>query len=256
MRCRLCLKIIIHPSPKSKELQVCGTCNKPKMFTWNKVTQANITAFASIKRVTINGKRYYETPTGVYVSITNLLGDLPLPPGLVEWKEKVGNDVANYVMNSGAIRGTRLHNAVESYLSNESMLNLKQEYGVTAAGLFELMLPALNQIDNIRAIEQQIYSPTLEVAGTTDCVAEFGGILSIIDFKSSTRMKDKESIRNYMIQATFYAVAWQEITGQVIEQIVIIMASEDGKLEVFKANPVEYLGDLDEAIEKYKKGHT
>jgi hypothetical protein len=149
MRCRLCLKIIIHPSPKSKELQVCGTCKKPKMFTWNKVTQANITAFASIKRVTINGKRYYETPTGVYVSITNLLGDLPLPPGLVVWKEKVGNDVANYVMNSGAIRGTRLHNAVESYLSNESMLNLKQEYGVTAAGLFELMLLNGSNIINL-----------------------------------------------------------------------------------------------------------
>jgi genome maintenance exonuclease 1 len=206
-----------------------------------------------IKRVNVGGKRRYETPTGIYVSITTLLHSLPSSPGLAEWRERVGEDVANHMMTSGAIRGTRLHNAVEAYLSNKPMQNIKQEYGVTAAGLFELMQPELDHIDNIRAIEEQIYSAKLEIAGTTDCVAEFDGMLSIIDFKSSTWMKDEESIRDYLIQATFYSVAWEELTGQKIEQIVIIMASEDGMVKVFKSKPTEHMEKLKEAIEEYKR---
>ena len=206
-----------------------------------------------IKRVNIDGKRRYETPTGIYVSITTLLHSLPSSPGLAEWRERVGEDVANHMMTSGAIRGTKLHNAVEAYLSNKPMQNIKQEYGVTAAGLFELMQPELDHIDNIMAIEEQIYSAKLEIAGTTDCVAEFDGMLSIIDFKSSTWMKDEESIKDYLIQATFYSVAWEELTGQKIEQIVIIMASEDGKVKAFKSKPTEHMEKLKEAIEEYKR---
>ena len=115
------------------------------------------------------------------------------------------------------------------------------------------MQPELDHIDNIRAIEEQIYSAKLEIAGTTDCVAEFDGMLSIIDFKSSTWMKDEESIRDYLIQATFYSVAWEELTGQKIEQIVIIMASEDGMVKVFKSKPTEHMEKLKEAIEEYKR---
>ena len=206
-----------------------------------------------IKRVNVGGKRRYETPTGIYVSITTLLHSLPSSPGLAEWRERVGEDVANHMMTSGAIRGTKLHNAVEAYLSNKPMQNIKQEYGVTAAGLFELMQPELDHIDNIMAIEEQIYSAKLEIAGTTDCVAEFDGMLSIIDFKSSTWMKDEESIKDYLIQATFYSVAWEELTGQKIEQIVIIMASEDGKVKAFKSKPTEHIEKLNEAIEEYKR---
>nr|AIF19122.1 exonuclease [uncultured marine thaumarchaeote KM3_85_E11] len=206
----------------------------------------------SIKRITVDGKRHYQTPTGVYVSITETLRYMPLPPGLVEWKEKVGEDVANYKMREGGIRGTRLHNAVESYLSGKPMLNIKQEYGVTAAGLFEIMMPALNQIDNIMALEKPIYSTALEIAGTPDCVAEFGGVLSLIDFKSATRMKD--DIENWLIQTTFYSIAWEELTGQKIPQVVIILATEDGKLEVFKSNPMDHIQKLEKAIDYYKKG--
>ena len=206
-----------------------------------------------IKRVNIDGKRRYETPTGIYVSITTLLHSLPSSPGLAEWRERGGGDVANHMMTSGAIRGTKLHNAVEAYLSNKPMQNIKQEYGVTAAGLFELMQPELDHIDNIMAIEEQIYSAKLEIAGTTDCVAEFNDMLSIIDFKSSTWMKDEEYIKDYLIQATFYSVAWEELTGQKIEQIVIIMASEDGKVKAFKSKPTEHMEKLKEAIEEYKR---
>ena len=119
----------------------------------------------------------------------------------------MGDDVANYAMRLGGIRGTRMHNAVEAYLKNEPMQNMMQNYGVTTTGLFGLMQPALDNIDNIREIEQRLFSQKLEIAGTTDCVAEYDGVLSIIDFKSSTYMKNKDSMTDYFIQATFYSLA-------------------------------------------------
>ena len=254
MRCKLCLKVIRHPSEKSKMLQICGYCSSFKLVNYKQFTHVGHPDIPEIRRVTVDGKRHYETPTGVYTSITTLLHGLPSSPGLAEWKERVGEDVANYVMNAGGRRGTKLHRAVESYLSNNLTQNLKQEYGVVAAGLFELMQPELQYIDNIRALEKSIYSTALEVAGTTDCVAEFDGMLSIIDFKSSTWMKDEESVRGYLIQATFYAIAWEELTGEKIEQIVIIMATEDGKVGVFKSKPSKHLEELKEAIQQYNSG--
>ena len=145
-----------------------------------------------------------------------------------------------------------MHSAVDAYLENKPMQDMKQSYGVTAAGLFELMQPALDNIDNIREIEQRLFSQKLEIAGTTDCVAEYDGVLSIIDFKSSTYMKDKDSITDYFIQATFYSLAWEELTGEKIEQIVIIMAAEDGQMQVFTEQRSNYIESLKQAIVDYK----
>jgi hypothetical protein len=101
-----------------------------------------------IRRITVDGKRRYETPTGVYTSITTLLHSLPPSPGLMEWKERVGEAIANYAMNSGARRGTKLHRVIESYLSNNLTHDLKQEYGVVAGkiqSLCEAWFPSLHQ---------------------------------------------------------------------------------------------------------------
>ena len=206
----------------------------------------------TIKQVNANGVRHYETPFGVYISITTMLHKLPPDPELAKWRKDVGDDVANYAMMMGARRGNKLHSAVESYLKNEPLQGMKQSYGVIAAGLFELMQPALDNIDNIREIEQRLFSQKLEIAGTTDCVAEYDGVLSIIDFKSSTYMKNKDSITDYFIQATFYSLAWEELTGEKIEQIVIIMAAEDGQMQVFTEQRSNYIESLNQAIVDYK----
>ena len=115
------------------------------------------------------------------------------------------------------------------------------------------MQPALDKIDNIREIEQRLFSQKLELAGTTDCVAEYDGVPSVIDFKSASWMKDKDSITNYFMQATFYSLAWEELTGEKIEQIVIIMASDnDGQMQVFIEQRSNYIESLKQAIADYK----
>ena len=47
-----------------------------------------------------------------------------------------------------------------------------------------------------------LYGRATNLAGRVDCVAEFDGELSIIDFKGSTRKKRISDIDNYFMQAT------------------------------------------------------
>jgi len=203
-----------------------------------------------IKRINIEGKRHYETPHGTFISITTLLSSLATPEGILEWRESVGNDVADYVMRIAAIRGNKVHKIIESYLSNEPQNNLVNEYGILPAGLFSLMNPALDRIDKIRVLEQALYSEKLGVAGTTDCIADFDGKLSTIDFKTSTKIRDEPN-ENYLLQATFYAAAWEEQTGEKVEQIVIITGADNGQMDVKTDDPSKYIDKLKKIIEEH-----
>ena len=219
----------------------------------NRFTHLECPDITTIKQVNANGKRHYETPAGPLVSITTVIHHFT-PDGIKQWRENMGEDVANYIMRVSSIRGTHVHKLVDSFLSNESLDNITREYGVTAVGLFNLMRPALERISNIVAVEKRVYSTdsAIMVAGTTDCVADYEGILSIIDFKTSSKMREQDTIDSWMIQATFYALAWECLTGQKISQLVIICATEDGQTEVFKSEPSEYVERLKKLIADYR----
>jgi len=206
-----------------------------------------------IKQTNVDGKRHYDTPSGTFISITTLLSS-QTPQGILEWRKSVGEDVANYVMRTAASRGSRVHDMIEAYLSNKPLGNLTTDYGVLAAGLFNLMVPILDRIDNVRVLEKGIYSERLGIAGRTDCIAEFDGKLSTIDFKTASKQRD-EINENYLIQATFYSLAWEELTGQKIDQIAIITGTEDGHASVKVDTPTKYVKRLEAIVEEYKKTH-
>jgi len=203
-----------------------------------------------IKQINIDGKRHYETPSGTFISITTLLKSFT-PQGILDWRESVGDDVADYVMRIASIRGNKLHKIVESYLLNEPQNDLVGEHGILVAGLLSLMRPAIDKIDKIRALEQALFSAKLGVAGRTDCIADFDGILSTIDFKTSSKIRDEPN-ENYFLQATFYATAWEEQTNEKVKQIVIITGAENGQLDVKTDDPSKYVEKLEKIIKKYK----
>ena len=72
-----------------------------------------------LKAKNVNGKRFYEhlETKEAYPSITSVLS-IRDKKGLHEWRQKVGEDVANHVMIQAANRGTAVHNMVEDYLNN------------------------------------------------------------------------------------------------------------------------------------------
>ena len=90
-------------------------------------------------------------------------------------------------MRGAAKRGTAVHTLVENYLNNEELS--KQD--VLPVALFTLLKPELDNINSIRMQEGGLYSDKWEVAGRVDCIGLFNNTLSIIDFKSSSKVKEE-----------------------------------------------------------------
>ena len=205
-----------------------------------------------IKQVNIDGVRYYDTPDGTLISITSLLKNFT-PEGILEWRKAVGEEVANEVMRAAADRGSKVHKIIENCLSNKSENDLVGNYGELAARMFSQMVPALDKIDRIRALEKGLYSTRFGIAGRVDCIAEYDKELTVIDFKTSTRKRDERN-ETHLVQASFYSLAWEERTGEKVNQIAILTTTEDGELDVYRDDPSNHVDRLEEMIEEYKSG--
>jgi genome maintenance exonuclease 1 len=99
--------------------------------------------------------------------------------------------------------------------------------------------------------EQALFSHRLRLAGRTDCIAEWDDKLSIIDYKNSIRKKSESNILNYFIQGTGYAEMFEDRTGMPVEQVVVLIANEEGKPQVFVKEKNNYLQNLHQYIDNY-----
>ena len=79
------------------------------------------------------------------------------------------------------------------------------------------------------------------MAGRCDCIAEFDGVPSIVDFKTSLRPKKKEHISNYFAQASAYAIMFEERTCLAVPNTVIVMDVDESKPIVFKEHRDNYV---------------
>ena len=152
-------------------------------------------------------------------------------------------------MARAARRGKTTHTLVEQYLKGET----PSTRDVLPLGLFALLKPYLKQIDNVHCLETILYSKKLTVAGQVDCIAEYNGKLSVIDFKTANKERNDAWNENYYIQTTAYSMMYEELFGTPIEQIVILMASEDGAARAFVKDRKEFEPKLEEAIKYFYK---
>jgi genome maintenance exonuclease 1 len=167
---------------------------------------------------------------------------------LFEWRKRVGEEEANRVSQRASNRGTRIHTLCENYL-----LGKETNADMFDHVMFKSLVPHLDKIDNIHALESKLYSDHLEVAGTVDCIAEYDGKLSVIDFKSSRRVKQKEDIPGYFIQTSAYAVAFEERTGIAVSRLVIIMGVDDDSPLIFIEKRDNWIEQFSELRSKYKR---
>jgi len=196
-------------------------------------------------RVEKDGKRYYLTPDGNhYPSITSILSQQE-NLGLEAWKERVGEKEAKRISKESARIGTAVHQLAEYYLSNIQVKLDKEEKIIIDT--FNRLRFLLGNINNIVGLEIPLFSDLIRVAGTCDCIAEYNGKLSIIDFKTSRRPKKEDWVDDYYMQTFAYKLMFEEMTGIEIQQVVILIASvESFDVQVFK-KPAK---DADEWLEK------
>ena len=210
-----------------------------------------------ITATTTDGVRLYETPEGnKYPSITTVLS-VRNKKGLMEWRKRVGNEVANHVARTAANRGTKVHHMCEDYLNNmESNFPTKwakHKKNFLPYCLFSQLKSVLGNIDNIYAQEAGLYSDKYKVAGRVDCIAEYNGVPSIIDFKTSTKERKDEWNENYYIQGSAYAEMFGERTGIEISQVVILVVTEDGTVQEFIEDKHSYLDVLTETVTEWRE---
>ena len=173
--------------------------------------------------------RYYKTPEGNhYTSVTTCTSFFGKHK-LDAWRKLVGEAEATRVSKVAAERGTIVHAMCENYLNNTDPYNISDH---TTKQLFNTAKPALNKIDNIKLLESNLYSDRLKLAGSVDCVADYDGILSIIDFKTSKMPKPIDWVENYFAQETIYAAMVYERYHIVVPQIVTIITCLNMELQV------------------------
>lgn len=215
------------------------------------------------------GKRHYETPNGnKYPSVTTVLNVLS-KAAIQEWRNHIGEEKANKIMRSSSSRGTNAHKVIEKYIWNqENYLNGSMP---DAIELFKEIQPILDEkVDNVRMIEGRLWSDELKVAGTVDLIAEWDGVLSSIDWKTSLKNVDEDhpKLLKYKLQGTAYAKLFEERTGINVPQVVIaIMVAgmnsmpsvqyskaeeEKPKILIFKTTPSEWENRLRWLCETHK----
>jgi len=196
-----------------------------------------------------DGKRYYVTPAGNKLpSVTTVIG-AQKKASIMAWRKRVGEEAANKISRQASSRGTNVHTLCERYLNNDKLGDIMPD----AKEMFIALVPLLDRIDNIHYQEQALWSEQLGLAGRVDCIGEFDGVLSVIDFKTSKRIKQRDDILDYFWQETAYALMYEELVGEPINQLVTIMAIDNEPPGLFIEKTEDHIEGLVKAIEFYKK---
>lgn len=197
-----------------------------------------------------DGKRVYTTPEGnKYPSVTTVVGAMK-KKSIMEWRQRVGEQEANRVSRIASGRGNNFHLLCEKYLQDDMPTNTTAD----AMEMFYQVRPILDRfVNNIWYQEQALWSDQLKLAGRVDLVAEFRGVISIIDFKTSKRMKKKEDIQDYFQQECAYSLMIEERINRQIDQLVTIMACDDStKPLIYIEKTEDHIENLVETIKRYK----
>ena len=192
----------------------------------------------SIEAITTDSGRRYKVPNGeMYESVTTALGNQPgKKEGLMEWRRRVGNDEANRISRKAAGRGTAVHSIIEDYLNNKE--DPCKDMMPDAVVMFKQLQPILDKsISKVYMQEAPLWSDKYRLAGRVDCIADIKGKLSVVDFKTSMKIKKREWVKDYFLQTAAYSHMIKEMYGDTVDQTVIFIAVEDKDPQIFVGDP-------------------
>ena len=181
-----------------------------------------------IPRVTIDGKRFYETPDGNKLpSVTTILDKTKSQEkiqALNNWRRRVGVEKAQEITTEAANRGTRMHTYLEQYVK-DGMIKERgsNPFSWPSHAMAQMVIDqGLKNVNEFWGIEVPLYFPGI-YAGTTDGAGLHLNQESILDYKQTNRPKKREWIDDYFVQLCAYAEAHNEVYGTKIRKGVILM---------------------------------
>ena len=191
-----------------------------------------------LPRRNVNGSRVYETPDGSYYpSVTTITGQMN-KKAINEWRARVGEKVANQITKQASARGTSIHKLCEHYI-----LGTMDDVKIMPSNkeMFSSMANHLAKtIGKVYAVEGFLYSDFLRSAGQVDMIAEYNGVLSVVDFKTSKKKKNPDWIENYFVQEAAYSFMFEERTQLQVGQLVTVIGVDgEDEPQVFIKNTKE-----------------
>ncbi|MDA1181691.1 MAG: preprotein translocase subunit TatA [Proteobacteria bacterium] len=161
--------------------------------------------------------------------------------GLIQWRNRVGNEEAERIIKQSTDIGTAVHEGIEKYLLNQSWDDFSESSDQLLAKRMtnKFINDGLNGISEVWGLEVGLILDNL-YAGTADCVGKYKDIPTLIDFKTAKKIKKREWIEDYFLQGCAYANAHNVMFGTDIQQIVILMVDRDLVFQEFIVRPTEF----------------
>ncbi len=188
------------------------------------------------------GRHYLDSNNKAVPSVTTVLsGTSKSKDGLIQWRNRVGDEEADRIIKQSTDIGTAVHEAIENYLNGKSWNNFEETHDQLLAQKIsnKFIKDGLKGITDIWGLEVGLVLDNL-YAGTADCVGEYKGIPTLIDFKTAKKIKKREWIEDYFLQGCAYANAHNVMFGTKIEQIVILMVDRNDIFQEFIVRPTEF----------------
>ena len=188
------------------------------------------------------GRHYLDSNNKAVPSVTTVLsGTSKSKDGLIQWRNRVGEEEADRIIKQSTDIGTAVHEAIENYLNGKSWNNFEETHDQLLAQKIsnKFIKDGLKGITDIWGLEVGLVLDNL-YAGTADCVGEYEGIPTLIDFKTAKKIKKREWIEDYFLQGCAYANAHNVMFGTKIEQIVILMVDRNDIFQEFIVRPTEF----------------
>ena len=188
------------------------------------------------------GRHYLDSNNKPVPSVTTILsGTSKSKDGLIQWRNRIGEEEAERIIKQSTDIGTAVHEAIENYLNGKSWDNFEETHDQLLAQKIsaKFIKDGLKGITDIWGLEVGLLLDNL-YAGTADCVGEFEGIPTLIDFKTAKKIKKREWIEDYFLQGCAYANAHNVMFGTKIEQIVILMVDRNAIFQEFIVRPTEF----------------
>ena len=199
--------------------------------------------YPTLERVDLEiGRHYLDSNQNPVPSVTTVLsGTSKSKDGLIQWRNRVGEEEAERIIKQSTDIGTAVHEAIENYLNGDSWDNFEETHDQLLAQKIseKFVNDGLNGITEIWGLEVGLLLDDL-YAGTADCVGLYQDIPTLIDFKTAKKIKKREWIEDYFLQGCAYANAHNVMFGTNIEQIVILMVDRDAIFQEFIVRPTEF----------------
>ena len=200
-------------------------------------------SYPTLERVNLEiGRHYLDSNQNPVPSVTTVLsGTSKSKDGLIQWRNRVGEEEAERIIKQSTDIGTAVHEAIENYLNGNSWDNFEETHDQLLAQKIseKFVNDGLKGITEIWGLEVGLLLDNL-YAGTADCVGLYQDIPTLIDFKTAKKIKKREWIEDYFLQGCAYANAHNVMFGTNIEQIVILMVDRDAIFQEFIVRPTEF----------------